>query len=283
MKRVISMLNLRLVLATIACTVFSFSSSCAQAPNTTEPAGSYEKLPPQAIQVASTSSAKVTYSQANVEGPYIAITFDDGPSAEHTPRLLDILKARGAKATFFVLGQCVANNPEIAKRIVAEGHEIASHSWSHPQLSKMGEDNVRDQLQRTHDVVKQTTGVTMALFRPPYGAFTQRQHRWANSVWGYKIIMWDVDPLDWKYRSASHVENEIIKGTQNGSIILVHDIHKTSVDAMPATVDQLLKKGFKFVTVSELLKMDKPVVKTPKPATSAANPTAAGDAASAKP
>lgn len=282
MKRVIPMLNLRLVLATITCTVFSFSSSCAQTPNTTEPAGSYEKLPPEAIQVASTSSAKVTYSQANVDGPYIAITFDDGPSAEHTPRLLDILKARGAKATFFVLGQCVANNPEIAKRIVDEGHEIASHSWSHPQLSKMGEDSVRDQLQRTHDVVKQTTGVTMTLFRPPYGAFTQRQHRWANAVWGYKIIMWDVDPLDWKYRSASHVENEIIKGTQNGSIILVHDIHKTSVDAMPATVDALLKRGFKFVTVSELLKMDKPVVKVPKPVTSAVNPTAAGDAASAK-
>jgi len=282
------MLNLRIVFASIVCTALSFSSSCAQTTPTTDPVGNTGKLLPGVNHTALPApapapSAKVTYSQAQVDGPYIAITFDDGPSAEHTPRLLDILKARGAKATFFVLGQCVANNPEIAKRIVSEGHEIASHSWNHPQLTRLGEDNVRDQLQRTHDVVKQVTGESMTLFRPPYGAFTQRQQRWANSVWGYKTILWDVDPLDWKYRSASHVENEIVKGTQNGSIILVHDIHKTSVDAMPSTVDALLKKGFKFVTVTDLLKMDKPVPKAQKPVTSAVNPTAAGDAASAKP
>src|SRR5204862_4880772 len=100
------------------------------------------------------------------------------------------------------------------------------------------------------------------------------QQRWANAIWGYKIILWDVDPLDWKYRNSDHVQNEILKGTHAGSIILSHDIHKTTVDAMPATLDGLLAKGFKFVTVSELIKMDKPVPPKPK-ATPGAKPESA--------
>jgi peptidoglycan/xylan/chitin deacetylase (PgdA/CDA1 family) len=208
---------------------------------------------------AAVAAKKITFSQCHVEGPYIAMTFDDGPSAANTPRLLKALRERGIKATFFVCGNCVAENPEIAKQIVTEGHEIANHSWNHPQLSTMTLDAVRDQIQRTHDVVKQTTGVNMTLLRPPYGAFTAMQRNWANSTWGYKIILWDVDPLDWKVRNAAHVETEILKQTVQGSIVLSHDIHKTTVDAMPATLDALAAKGFKFVTVSELLAMDKPV------------------------
>jgi peptidoglycan/xylan/chitin deacetylase (PgdA/CDA1 family) len=192
------------------------------------------------------------------------MTFDDGPHVENTPRLLDLLKQRGIKATFFVVGQCAAEYPDIMKRIVAEGHEIANHSWSHPQLSKMGEGSVTDQLQRTHDVIEQTTGVAPTLMRPPYGAFTATQQAWANRKWGYKIILWDVDPLDWKVRNAEHVKSEILKQTVNGSIILSHDIHKSTVDAMPATLDGLAAKGFKFVTVTELLAMDKPVLPKPK-------------------
>jgi peptidoglycan/xylan/chitin deacetylase (PgdA/CDA1 family) len=128
----------------------------------------------------------------------------------------------------------------------------------------MSEASVRDQLEKTHQAIKQATGVTPKMFRPPYGAFTQRQRNWANSVYGYRIILWDVDPLDWKIRNASHVESEILKQTVSGSIILSHDIHKSTVDAMPATLDALLAKGYKFVTVSELLAMDKPVAAKPK-------------------
>jgi peptidoglycan/xylan/chitin deacetylase (PgdA/CDA1 family) len=210
------------------------------------------------------SASKITFSQCHVDGPYVAMTFDDGPHGANTPRLLEMLKQRGIKATFFCVGQCVAEYPEIAKRIVDEGHEIANHSWSHPQLSSMTEASVRDQLEKTHQAIKQATGVTPKMFRPPYGAFTQRQRNWANAVYGYKIILWDVDPLDWKIRNASHVESEILKQTVSGSIILSHDIHKSTVDAMPATLDALLAKGYKFVTVSELLAMDKPVAAKPK-------------------
>lgn len=236
------------------------------------------------------ASTKITYSQCHVDGPYIALTFDDGPHGANTPRLLDLLKQRKVKATFFVVGQCVAEYPEIAKRIVEEGHEIANHSWSHPQLTKLGEGGVTDQLSRTHDVVKQTTGVTMTLLRPPYGAFTQNQQAWANRRWGYRCILWDVDTLDWKIRSASHVQSSILSHTQPGSIILTHDIHKTTIDAMPASIDGLLAKGYKFVTVSELLALNRPVVPKakatpapkPEPETSSAVPVTPTPATSAK-
>lgn len=213
---------------------------------------------------APTSGPKITFTQCHVDGPYVAITFDDGPHGANTPRLLEMLKQRNIKATFFCVGQCVAEYPEIAKRIVDEGHEIASHSWSHPNLIPMSEAGVRDQLERTHQVIKQATGVEPKSFRPPYGNFTVRQRNWANATYGYKIILWDVDPLDWKVRNSDHVQSEIIKHTVAGSIILSHDIHKSTVDAMPATLDALLAKGFKFVTVSELVAMDKPVPPKPK-------------------
>lgn len=232
-------------------------------------------LPADANAPVPAGQPKTTYSQCHVEGPFVAMTFDDGPHAENTPRLLEMLKQRGIKATFFVVGQCAAEYPQIMKRIVEEGHEIANHSWSHPQLSKMGEGSVTDQIQRTHDVIVQTTGVTPKLLRPPYGAFTANQRAWANHKWGYKVILWDVDPLDWKYHNADHVKGEILKSTVNGSIILSHDIHKSTVDAMPGTFDGLTAKGFKFVTVSELLAMDKPVVPKPKATPAPKAPAAA--------
>ncbi|MFN9939910.1 MAG: polysaccharide deacetylase family protein, partial [bacterium] len=95
------------------------------------------------------------------------------------------------------LGRDVADHAIDIRRIAAEGHEIGNHSWSHPSLSKMGELGVTEQLQRTHDVVQQITGSSPKLLRPPYGAFTANQRSWAHQKWGYKTILWDVDPLDW--------------------------------------------------------------------------------------
>lgn len=204
-------------------------------------------------------TAKITYSSCHVDGPYIALTFDDGPHAANTPRLLEMLKQRGIKATFFMVGECAAEYPQIVKRIAAEGHEVANHSWSHPQLSRMSDEAVREQLRKTHDAIVNGCGVTPKLMRPPYGALNEKQRKWVNSEFGYKVILWDVDPLDWKVRNSAHVESEILKQTHAGSIILSHDIHKTTIDAMPATIDALLAKGYKFVTVSQLLAMDRPV------------------------
>ena len=231
----------------------------APAPSTPLPVRTAEP-----VEHARPAQAKITYSQCNVDGPYVAMTFDDGPHGSNTPRLLDMLKQRKIKATFFIVGQCAAEYPDIMKRIVAEGHEIANHSWSHPQLAKMGEGGVTEQIGKTHDIIIQTTGVTPKVMRPPYGAFTQNQQGWAFRKWGYKCILWDVDPLDWKVRNAAHVKSQILAHAVPGSIILAHDIHKSTIDAMPETLDGLTAKGLKFVTVSELLAMDRPPVPKPK-------------------
>ena len=210
----------------------------------------------------SVTGPKISYSSVTVSEPYVALTFDDGPHATLTPKLLDILKARHVKATFFVVGENAAQYPEILKRIVAEGHEIGNHSWSHPVFAKMSEGAVRSEVQRTQDAVTQGAGVTPTILRPPYGSITDLQRHWLNQSFGFHIIMWSVDPLDWKNRNSETVARRILAETRPGSIVLSHDIHATTVEAMPNVIDSLLAKGFKFKTVSELIALDQPVVKT---------------------
>lgn len=209
-------------------------------------------------------SPKLGYSSVHVDGPYIAITFDDGPHGTNTPRLLDILAKRNIKATFFVLGQCVAEYPQILKRIASEGHEIGNHSWSHPSFAKMSNDGVRSQIDRTQQLIGDTMGKRPTILRPPYGAITPAERQWIAKDFGLKIILWSVDPQDWKFRDAARVQRTIVNETRNGSIILAHDIHPSTIDAMAPTLDALLAKGFKFVTVSELIAMEKPLPEQPK-------------------
>jgi peptidoglycan-N-acetylglucosamine deacetylase len=205
------------------------------------------------------SSAKpATYAQARVDQPYIAMTFDDGPSAENTPRLLEMLKQRNIKATFFLIGQNASSNPDLVRRILAEGHEIGNHSWTHPQLSKLSDDRVTAEITQTQDAIKDASGFTPTLLRPPYGAITPRQREWIENRFGLNIILWSVDPFDWKRPGASVITQRILSQTRPGAIILSHDIHKQTVDAMPATLDALIAKGYKFATVSQLIAMNKP-------------------------
>jgi len=199
------------------------------------------------------AESSITFSSVHVDGPYIAITFDDGPSATLTPKLLDILAAHRIKATFFVIGENVVEHPEIVARAAREGHEIGNHSWSHPNFGKMSDEGVRGQVQRTDDAIKDATGTRPILLRPPYGSITARQKRWIHDQFGYQIILWDVDPYDWKRPGPSIVRNRILKETQPGSIVLSHDIHPGTIEAMPSTFDALEAKGFRFVTVSELI------------------------------
>jgi peptidoglycan-N-acetylglucosamine deacetylase len=213
------------------------------------------------------SSAKpATYAQARVDQPYIAMTFDDGPSAENTPRLLEMLKQRNIKATFFLIGQNVVSNPDLVRRILAEGHEIGNHSWTHPQLSKLSDDRVTAEITQTQDAIKDASGFTPTLLRPPYGAITPRQREWIENRFGLNIILWSVDPFDWKRPGASVITQRILSQTRPGAIILSHDIHKQTVDAMPATLDALIAKGYKFATVSQLIAMNKPKPTPPETA-----------------
>jgi peptidoglycan/xylan/chitin deacetylase (PgdA/CDA1 family) len=208
------------------------------------------------VAVGGGAAKKTSYSRCKVDGRQVALTFDDGPHATNTPRLLDLLKERNVKATFFMVGTNVEAYPEIVKRIVSEGHEVASHSLTHPNLGKMAEGSVTEQLERTHRAIKAACGVDVVSFRPPYGSFTVTQRAWAASRFGYRTILWDVDPLDWKVRDSAKVEAEILRGTTPGSIVLMHDIHKTTVDAVPAVIKGLSEKGLEFVTVSALISMD---------------------------
>jgi peptidoglycan/xylan/chitin deacetylase (PgdA/CDA1 family) len=214
---------------------------------------------------ALSAAPQVTYNSVHVEGPYVAMTFDDGPNATLTPKLLDLLAAHHMKATFFVVGENAAEYPEILKRAAREGHEIANHSWSHPNLGKMGDEGVRRELQKTDDAIKAAIGTRPTLMRPPYGSITARQKEWIHRDFGYRIIIWDVDPLDWKRPGPSVVTHRILNEAKPGSIILAHDIHPPTIEAMPATFDQLEAKGFKFVTVSELLAMARPLPPKPSP------------------
>jgi len=204
------------------------------------------------------AESPITFSSVHVDGPYIAMTFDDGPSATLTPKLLDILAAHRIKATFFVIGENVAEHPEIVARAAREGHEIGNHSWSHPNFGKMSDDGVRSQLQRTDDAIKSAIGSRPTLLRPPYGSITAREKRWIHDQFGYEIILWDVDPYDWKRPGPPVVRNRILKETRPGSIVLSHDIHPGTIEAMPSTFDALEAKGFKFVTISELIRMAVP-------------------------
>src|SRR5213596_947914 len=211
------------------------------------------------------AESSITFSSVHVDGPYIAITFDDGPSATLTPKLLDLLAAHHIKTTFFVIGENVAEHPDIVARAAREGHEIGNHSWSHPNFAKMSEEGVRSQLRRTDDAIKSATGFRPTLLRPPYGSITAREKRWIHGECGYQIILWYVDPYDWKRPGPAVVRSRILKETQPGSIVLSHDIHPGTIEAMPSTFDALEAKGFKFVTVSELIRMAVPKASRPSP------------------
>ncbi|MCX6876424.1 MAG: polysaccharide deacetylase family protein [Verrucomicrobia bacterium] len=197
----------------------------------------------------------ISFTRVPVTDKYIAMTFDDGPHPQNTPRLLDMLRARNIKATFYVVGSNVDLYPQIVRRTVAEGHEIGNHSYTHGWFTKMSDSEIREELSRCRDAVGRAAGVQPRTLRPPYGGLLQRQREWVHAEFGYPTVLWSVDPLDWKRPGPSVVCSRILSSTTPGSIILSHDLHAPTVDAMPATLDGLLRRGFKFVTVSQLLAM----------------------------
>ncbi|MGP3972121.1 polysaccharide deacetylase family protein [Streptomyces sp. 6N223] len=182
----------------------------------------------------------------------VALTFDDGPGP-HTGRLLDELAARRARATFFDVGRNAAARPALVCRQRDEGHEIGNHSWSHPDLTRLAPGEVRAELDRTGQAIRDATGDAEAprLLRPPYGAHNAVVRDMGRRM-GMPLILWSVDTEDWKYRDTAHVTNAVLGGVRPGAIVLMHDIHATTVAAVPAILDALADDGYDFVTVSEL-------------------------------
>jgi len=183
----------------------------------------------------------------------VALTFDDGPHPQNTPRLLDILAEHGVRATFFVIGTRVRRYPEIARRIVAEGHELGNHTWQHPLLTEYGDGGVLSEIDRTQEVIWQTVGQVPATFRPPYGAISPRQSRMLHDQRNLPSVNWSVDPQDWQRPGASVVARRMVEGARPGAIILAHDIHGATVSAVPEAINGLRARGFGCVTLSELL------------------------------
>ena len=179
----------------------------------------------------------------------VALTFDDGPNPATTNQALDTLSKYGIKATFFVLGKNVSGNEEILKRMKADGHVIGNHSWSHPVLSKLSLDEAKKQITDTEDALTKVLGSSSKLMRPPYGAITDDIR---NSL-DLSFIMWDVDSLDWKNKNEAAILTEIQREVKNGSIILMHDIHAETVNALPKVIDYLKGQGYDFVTIPDLL------------------------------
>ncbi|SLN17721.1 polysaccharide deacetylase family protein [Roseisalinus antarcticus] len=185
--------------------------------------------------------------------PMVAMTFDDGPHPTLTPRLLDILRARNIKATFYLIGNRVAQWPDLTRRIAAEGHEIGNHSWSHPYLSRRTTANVISEIDATSEVIYRATGRPPVTFRPPYGAFTRAQRQMLHENRRMPTILWSVDPQDWRRPGASVVANRILSRSRAGAIILSHDIHSGTIAAMPSTLDGLRARGLQFGTVSQMI------------------------------
>ena len=217
--------------------------------------GPVPRNPDMNLRADYTKGSGISFSRIPMADKYIAITFDDGPHPKNTPRLLNMLRARNIKATFYMVGSNVDLYPQVVRRVVAEGHEIGNHSYSHRLFSKMGDSEIRQELSRTRDAVQRAAGVQPLTLRPPFGGMLTRQREWVNAEFGYPIILWSIDPLDWKRPGPSVVCSRIVSATTPGSISLAHDLHSQTVDAMPATLDGLLQRGFKFVTVSQLLAM----------------------------
>lgn len=178
----------------------------------------------------------------------VALTFDDGPSTATTGRLLDILKAKGVKATFFVVGSMAIRAPELLKREAAEGHEVGGHSAFHQDLSKVSAADLQADVANMDQIFNDVIGHKMEIMRPPYGAVSDVMRNYL----GRPMIYWSVDPLDWKYRNAATVRANVVGSTFDGAIVLMHDIHSSTVDAVAGIIDDLRAQGYEFLTVSEL-------------------------------
>ena len=181
----------------------------------------------------------------------IAFTFDDGPSKKTTNKLLNALDCYHARVTFFVLGSRVYSNSDTIKRAYDMGNQIGSQTYSHSDLTKMNNESVINEINNTNLAVKNVIGVYPTLLRPPYGNISAR----VNNLTNMNIILWNVDTLDWKYRDANRIKDEIVKSASDGAIVLLHDLYETSIDGVILAMDELITQGYAFVTIDEMAEL----------------------------
>ena len=185
----------------------------------------------------------------------IALTFDDGPCKEYTEEILEILDEYGIKATFFVIGKCCENYPELLESIHSHGHEIGNHTYSHSRMRKLESKTLKEEIRRTEEIVYEIISVRTTLFRPPEGAYSDEIGEICDSL-GYRTVLWSVDTCDWRRPDADAIVSTVVKNTASGSIILCHDnvVGKSNTpEALREFIPCLIRQGYEFVTVSELI------------------------------
>ncbi|MBM7624868.1 polysaccharide deacetylase family protein [Sporohalobacter salinus] len=203
---------------------------------------------------------KKIYRKANTNTMQIALTFDDGPDKLYTPKILKILKKYNVKATFFLLGKQVQKYPQVTKQIINEGHAIGNHTWSHPDLTKLNEEEIKEEILATEKEIKEITDRTTNLIRPPYGTTSDKLLDQLKEM-NYKVIHWSIDSLDWNSNNKEEILNRVLSKLKPGSVILFHSsIGKNksltpTVQALPHIIKELKKRNIKLVTVNKLLSL----------------------------
>ncbi|OIR58656.1 MAG: chitin deacetylase [Amphiamblys sp. WSBS2006] len=190
----------------------------------------------------------------------IALTYDDGPSYGPTVRILKVLRKQGVKATFFVIGKQIEEHKRVLRVIHKEGHVIGNHTWTHPHLDKMDEERIKKEIRKTDEEVKSVIGKTPRFFRPPYGAYNKKSLRIISGFFQKKIIMWNLDTMDWEYEATpvsiiGGFKKEIERKCSmcHSWIPLQHDIHETTAYTQNIVIDYLKKCGYRFVTMDECI------------------------------
>ena len=214
------------------------------APSSTAPSST---APPSTAQLSTPQPS--TQSPSAAQPLQVALTFDDGPHQTCTPALLDGLKQRGVKATFFLMGDNIAGQEALVQRMQEEGHLIGNHSYRHIQMTKEGAEQACAEIEQTEEIIRSITGSRPEYLRPPYGAWNEQLECRVNLT----TVLWNVDSLDWKLQNTERIVRQVEKDVKSGDIILMHDIFKTSVEAALRIVDDLQKQGYEFVTVEELM------------------------------
>ena len=182
--------------------------------------------------------------------PVVALTFDDGPHPEHTRRLLDGLAAREVPATFFLVGERLAGNEALVREMAVQGHQIGVHTWDHIMLDEdVSEQEFRTQMYKVRQGVKNVLGEGMYWLRPPYGIMSPNLQKLEDGP----LIIWSVDPEDWKDQDQKRIVNYVLERVKDGDIILMHDMFAASIDAALEIVDELQNRGYCFVTVEQLM------------------------------
>lgn len=178
----------------------------------------------------------------------VALTFDDGPHKVYTPQLLDGLKERNVKATFFLIGKNIDGNEEIVQRMANEGHLIGNHTYNHVRLTEQVDSKANQEIMKTNQIIYDITGMNTIYIRPPFGSWNED----LECAYNMMTVLWDVDPHDWKTKSSRQVVRHVIKNADDGDIILLHDVYPTSVEAAFEIIDELKAKGYEFVTIDQL-------------------------------